>query len=918
MNTAQETLKPDPESNDGFATREKISDSHGIPLSLYTTQVVSVLGLLGVFIFRGSVTICVGILIFTILVSIYLTRQLVCIERRRRQAETEKELDELRFKKLLELSFMAEESIDVLAEFALAEACTLTQSEFGYLGFLKDDQADLATYLWPKQLVTQGDAGEEALACNMQDTGLWAEIENAGGVLVINDYENYNPFSKQKKFPGNVRITRLLHSPVFENDKIVALISVGNKRADYNDSDVRQLHLMMDGMWKILQGKKAQIQLKKSEERYRLLAENATDTIWIMQYPDLTLRYISPSIESLLGYSPDAFLKLEFRDYVTENSLNQVSVLVAEGLEEDIGDGVKSKGLKAAELALIKKDGTTIWVEISAGFLRNDQGEPDGILGISRDISDRKRADEALQHATELMREAGRIAKVGAWSIDISSQAITWSDEMNVIHERRADFPPTLDEVTRFIAPEWREKILDIYNRCVGEGQRLEEEFEIITAKGRRRWVHATGEAIRDESGNITRAIGALQDISDRVQADEERKQLQLHLDQARKMEAIGILAGGIAHDFNNILSGLMGFTDLAMHEAKENETLKRYLNQVTSASLRARDLVRHILTFSRKSEVEKQPIIINPVIKESLKFMRASLPAGIEIKYDLRLEHGRVFGDATQIYQVLMDLFTNAGHAMKDHGGVLDIVLDRVKLDDTQPGFLGKISAGEFIELVVSDTGCGIHKKYLDRIFDPFFTTKARGEGTGMGLATVYGIVKEMGGGISVYSEVGVGTTFRILLPEYDQGAAVQIDVNTELKKGRGNILVVDDEAAIAESSCDILKLLGYSTVMQTDSLKAVEHVKNNPAHYDLVLTDMTMPHLDGFGLAKQIKKINPEICIVLATGFSHNPTKEKCKDAGITNMVMKPMTAGELSSVVEKAMKKSQGAISSSGSKV
>ncbi len=182
--------------------------------------------------------------------------------------------------------------------------------------------------------------------------------------------------------------------------------------------------------------------------------------------------------------------------------------------------------------------------------MRKEQGEPHALLGILRDISDRKRADDAFQLTTELMREAGRIAKVGAWSIDVHSRVVIWSDEMNLIHERQADSPPTFDEVTCFTAPEWREKILDSYRRCLEEGQSLDEEFEIITAKGRRRWVHASGEAVRDNTGKITRAIGAFQDISDRIKADEERETLQQHLDQARKMEAIGVLAGGIAHDF--------------------------------------------------------------------------------------------------------------------------------------------------------------------------------------------------------------------------------------------------------------------------------------------------------------------------------------------------------------------------------
>ncbi len=371
-------------------------------------------------------------------------------------------------------------------------------------------------------------------------------------------------------------------------------------------------------------------------------------------------------------------------------------------------------------------------------------------------------------------------------------------------------------------------------------------------------------------------------------------------------MEAIGVLAGGIAHDFNNILSGLMGFTDLAMIEAGNNETLKGYLAQVSSSSLRARDLVRHILTFSRKTDVKKQPLIINPIIKELLKFMRASLPASIEIKYDLKVDQEQVFGDATQIYQILMGLFTNAGYAMKDKGGTLEVTMDSVTRDDIQTGYAGETPGKNFIELVISDTGCGIHEKHLDRIFEPFFTTKGREEGTGMGLATVYGIIKEMGGTISVSSEVGAGSTFTILLPRHDKAQALDKNVNGLLKKGRGNILMVDDEITIAESTCELLTILGYTVTTETDSMKAIDIVKNNPAGYDLVLTDMTMPRMDGFELAQQIKQINPHIPVVLSTGFSDGLTKEKCESAGIADMVMKPLTVSELSVAIEKVINK------------
>ena len=504
------------------------------------------------------------------------------------------------------------------------------------------------------------------------------------------------------------------------------------------------------------------------------------------------------------------------------------------------------------------------------------------------------------------MREAGRISKIGGWSADIENQKLEWSDEMAIIHDKEPGFTPSFDEGNEFLAPEWRDSILANYRRCIQYGGSLDEEFEIITAKGRRCWVRATGEAIRNRSGKIVRVVGALQDISDRKQMENEKKKLQEHLNQARKMEAIGILAGGIAHDFNNILSGLMGFTDLAMLEAGDNDALKKYLTQVSSSSLRARDLVRHILTFSRKSNADKQPLMINPIIKETIKFIRASLPANIEIKQDLRIDEGHIFGDATQIHQILMNLFTNAGHAMKDTGGVLEVTLDMVTLEENQTGYFGKTPPGNYLRLSISDTGCGIPKKIIDRIFEPFFTTKEREEGTGMGLATVYGILKEMGSAISVYSEEGAGTTFKILMPEHNQSTASQTDGERILKTGQGNILIVDDEKAIVESTCELLSRLGYSVTGETNGIKATEMVRKDPNYYDLILTDMTMPKINGLDLAKQIQEINPDIPIVLCTGFSHGLTKEKCESAGIMDMIMKPMIAGELSSTINKAINK------------
>ncbi len=981
-----------------------------------------------------------GLLAFIVAISLFISKQVFRIEQQKDYAENTKKLEELRLKKLFELSQMGEGSIDTLTNFALEEAINLTQSEIGYLAFLNEDESQLTMHSWSKQAMKEFKIDDKILVYNVSDAGLWAEAARSRRVSVINDYKKFDKLPKKGLPQGHVKISRLMNVPIFDGNKMVALTGVGNKKEDYNDSDIRQLQLMMDGMWRILQRKKAEIELKKREERYRLLADNARDAIWILQLSNFKFTYVSPAIKYLLGYTPSEFSNLEMKDYLKEASLKLVPQIIAEELNRELGSDSDSKFLRTVELEMFKKNGQTVWVEITASLLTNDTGKPDRILGISRDISERKhatdelqrttkrlreseaisealfnqafnffglldlsgrivkinnsalnefefdqeligtsfwsapwwpdqdearrigveamktakkggiyrneilhvnrsgkirnidlafsplkndsgeviylipegrditerkRAEDALKRSTELLREAGRISKVGGWSADIENQKLKWSDEMAIIHDKEPGFTPSFDEGNKFIAPEWRDSVVKNYTSCIQYGGSLDEEFEIISAKGRRRWVRATGEAVKNGSGKIVRLVGALQDISDRKQIEKEKKKLQEHLTQARKMEAIGILAGGIAHDFNNILSGLMGFTDLAMLEAGDNDALKKYLSQVSSSSLRARDLVRHILTFSRKSDADKQPLTINPIIKETIKFIRASLPANIEIRQDLKIDEGHIFGDATQIYQILMNLFTNAGHAMKGMGGVLDVTLDMVTLEENQTGYFGKISSGNYLILNISDTGCGIPKKIIDRIFEPFFTTKEREEGTGMGLATVYGILKEMGGGISVYSEEGVGTTFKILMPEHDQSGAKE-NIKSIPKSGQGNILIVDDEKPIVESTCELLSILGYSVTGETNGIKAVEIVGKDPNFYDLILTDMTMPKINGLDLARKIRKINAEIPIILCTGFSHGLTKEKCESAGIRDMIMKPMIFSELSSTIDKAINK------------
>ncbi|HBT88673.1 PAS domain S-box protein [Desulfobacter sp.] len=533
---------------------------------------------------------------------------------------------------------------------------------------------------------------------------------------------------------------------------------------------------------------------------------------------------------------------------------------------------------------------------------------PDRVVWVARDITSRKKMEEKLRQSEE------KFSKI--FSMTPCFVAITRVEDGNFIEvnngfedmtgwKKDEVLGRTSTEIGLWKTPGSRSDMVaalkagkDVFNK---EVQFKHKDGSPRTGLFSVRLIRLSG---------VLSILSIIQDITEIKKMEEDQQKLQNQLFQAQKMEAIGILAGGIAHDFNNILSALFGFTQLAKMEAGDNETLKKYLDSVSTAGLRARDLVSHILTFSRKSDVKKQKIFLNPIIKETLKFIRASLPSNIRIHQDLRVKRAKIMGDVTQIHQVLMNLFTNAGHAMKNKGGKLEVVLDMISINQTDTMQFNKIKPGRYYCLIISDTGCGIPHAIIDRIFEPFFTTKNREDGTGMGLSTVFGILKEMEGGISVYSEEGIGTTFKVLIPVHEQNGPLD---TTRLEdkpiSGEGNILIVDDEEPIVQSSQAILSSLGYSVTGTTSSREALKQIEKQPNFFDLVLTDMTMPEMDGLTLSRRIKSINPEIPIVLCTGFSHGLTKEMCRSIGIFDMLMKPMIAGELSKAVCSALKKRPG---------
>ncbi|MBW2101889.1 MAG: response regulator, partial [Deltaproteobacteria bacterium] len=357
--------------------------------------------------------------------------------------------------------------------------------------------------------------------------------------------------------------------------------------------------------------------------------------------------------------------------------------------------------------------------------------------------------------------------------------------------------------------------------------------------------------------------LGVARDLRDRIRAREERARLERRLRQSEKMEAIGTLAGGIAHDFNNILYAVIGYTELSMDEVGEGHPAWCFLEEVLRAAQRAKDLVGQILTFSRQGPDERRPVRVDTVVREAMGLLRASIPSTIEIRQEIETE-ALVTADPVRLHQVVVNLCTNAAQAMEEKGGTLTV---RLEEKPEVPSRLGP-APGPYLLLTVEDTGPGMPEKVLDRVFEPFFTTKDRGKGTGMGLSVVHGIVEGYGGTVTAQSEPGKGAVFRVYLPATGSGAETgdSDDVKCPVPMGRGErILFVDDEEALVALGQRMIESLGYRVTTRVSSLEALELFRASPSRFDAVVTDLTMPHMKGDELAREITRIRRDIPVIL-----------------------------------------------------
>ncbi len=644
----------------------------------------------------------------------------------------------------------------------------------------------------------------------------------------------------------------------------------------------------------ITERKRAENALLESEGRYRMLAEKSIAGVYVVW--DGKFIFINKNAASYAGYEPE--------ELIGQDAFSIVHPADRDTVRRNAKKMLTGHRRAPYEFQIITKEGQIRWIMETVVPIQ--YGEKAAILGNSMDITEIKEAVQQIKE--QKVMESSILDAISHAVVGLHNRHILFAN--NAVENIFGWKPEELiGQKTRVLYRSDKDfkEIGHTVSTALKTSKTFSTEYPCRHKDGREIICRINASVIGThlQEGRI---VAIYEDITEHKQAEEAHRKIEAQLLQSQKMEAIGTLASGIAHDFNNILGGIIGYTELTLisHFPLDNRATG-YLQEVLRASTRAKDLVQHILAFSRTAEQEKKPLMLAPIVKEVVRFIRASLPTTIEINQTIEETSDVIMADSTQMHQVLMNLCTNAGHAMKNAGGVLEIGLKEVVMDAENLIHHPALKAGCYLELSVRDTGHGISQENIERIFEPYFTTKGKGEGTGLGLAVVHGIVKDHGGEIRVYSEAGKGTIFRVYLPLIEKKAGDGKDMEKAVPQGKGEtILFIDDEKIVTDSNKKLLEALGYRVVAETNPLKAIEAFKRNSDAFDIVITDKTMPHLTGFDVAREIRSLRADIPVILCSGIQEKEDMEKLAAFGINRLIIKPIGMSILAEAIRDELDK------------
>lgn len=640
--------------------------------------------------------------------------------------------------------------------------------------------------------------------------------------------------------------------------------------------------------------KRADDALRESEEKYRTIFHSGSQGFYLMNDVFLdcnqqACRIWACAREDIIGHSPVEFSPPVQPDGRSSEAAARTYIAAAQA--------GKSQRFYWQHR---RKDGVLIDCEVTLDALT--LAGQSLLLATLTDITKRKQAENALRESEERFRVLFEWAPdpFYIYKMDGALLEVNKATEKLIGYKKQELIGNNFSEIGIFSGEDLPKALSFLEKNQKGEPTEP-DKFKLYRKNGEAAYAVISTHPVTIRGEKLV--LGIARDITDRKKAEEGSKKLEAQLRQAQKMEAIGTFAGGIAHDFNNILSAIVGYTELAMDKTSKNTPLHDYLQEVFHAGLRARDLVKQILTFSRQAELDLKPVQVQLIVNQALKFLRSSLPSSIEIRHNIASD-ACVLADPSQIYQVLMNLCANAKHAMRETGGQLEVSLAEVQLDDGFATGNPGARVGPHLKLTVSDSGEGMSAEVREKMFDPFFTTKGKEEGTGLGLAVVHGIVKSCGGFITVSSEPGRGSTFNVFLPVIEPQHEPRAKIKGPLPTGSEQVLFVDDEKLLVEIGKKMLERYGYQVTSRTSSVEALELFKAKPEKFDLVITDMTMPNMNGLELASEMIRLRPEMPVILCTGFSEKITQAVVEAAGIKAFMLKPLSLDDLMRTARKVL--------------
>ena len=630
--------------------------------------------------------------------------------------------------------------------------------------------------------------------------------------------------------------------------------------------------------------------LKNSEENYRSLIETQTDLVCRFN-PDGTIFFVNEVFSKFFNKPIKELVGSMWQPLPVDDDVHLI--------EAELAKLAPDNPIVSIENRVFSGKGEIHWMQfINKGIFDHNKNLM-GIQSVGRDITDRKQAEEKLLLQGNVLDQINDHVTI----TDLDG-AITY---INQAQERAMGFN-TKDVVGQMTDVYGEDSKLGATQKEILENTLKDGAWrgEVVnkTKDGYEVFIDCRTQVISNKDDKPICMVGIGTDITERKKAEKGRIKLESQLQQAQKMESIGTLAGGIAHDFNNILFPIVGHTEMLLEDIPNSSPLNESLNEIYTGAMRAKELVKQILTFSRQENTELKLIKILPIIKEALKLIRHTIPTTIEIKQDIQADCGPIKADPTQIHQVIMNLSTNAYHAMEETGGVLNIRLKEVEFGESDL-FNPDIKPPKYARLSISDTGKGMDKDTIKKIFDPFFTTKETGKGTGMGLSVVHGIVKSMNGTIKVDSRSDKGTEFHIYLPVF-KNLTEKKELQTEkpIQSGTERILLVDDEESIILMEKNMLERLDYQVTSRTSSIEALEAFRAAPSIFDIVITDMQMPNMTGDKFASELTKIRPDIPVLLCTGFSETMSEEKAESLGINGFLLKPIVMKDLSHKIREVL--------------